>query len=141
MRVVETIRAKGHPKIRATHATTLEITKDTDLTEKGDCIVAICASKGAADLSPEFRRLMKNNDTRVTMTVKVANQSETVTGRGDRRLTLSHPTDLVVRKSNYVCTRTLVVGADKSASELSREFVSALRRQSSTIAVEIVAEL
>ncbi len=141
MRVVETIRAKGHPKIRATHATTLEITKDTHLTEKGDCIVAICASKGAADLSPEFRRLMKNNDTRVTMTVKVANQSETVTGRGDRRLTLSHPTDLVVRKSNYVCTRTLVVGADKSASELSREFVSALRRQSSTIAVEIVAEL
>ena len=141
MRVVEIIRAKGHPKIRATHATTLEITKDTDLTEKGDCIVAICASKGAADLSPEFRRLMKNNDTRVTMTVKVANQSETVTGRGDRRLTLSHPTDLVARKSNYVCTRTLVVGADKAASELSREFVSALRRQSSTIAVEIVAEL
>jgi hypothetical protein len=120
---------------------TLEITKDTHLTERGDCIVAICASKGAADLSPAFRRLVRNDDARVMVTVKVADRSEVFTGRGDRRLTLSHPTDIVARKSNYVCTRTLMVGADKSASDLSRKFVAALRDQSSIVTIEIAAEI
>jgi hypothetical protein len=141
MRVVEVIEASGHPKIRASHTTTLEITKDADLTERGDCIVATSASKGAADLSPEFSKLVKNNAGRLALTIKVANRSETITGRGDRRLLLSHPTDLVVRKSDYVCPRTLMVRADRSASDLSREFVRVLRDRSSRIVVEIVAEL
>jgi len=141
MRVVEVIEASGHPKIRASHTTTLEITKEADLTERGDCIVATSASKGAADLSREFSKLVKNNAARVALTIKVANRYETVTGRGDGRLLLSHPTDLVVRKSGYVCPRTLMVQADRSASDLSREFVKVLRDQSSRIVVEIVAEL
>jgi len=141
MRIVEVIEASGHPKIRASHTTTLEITKDADLTERGDCIVATSASKGAADLSSEFSKLVKNNAARVALTIKVENRGETITGRGDERLSLSHPTDLVVRKSAYVCPRTLMVQADKSASDLSREFVKVLRDRSSRIAVEIVAEL
>lgn len=141
MRVVEVIEASGHPKIRATHATTLEITKDANLTERGDCIVATCASKGAADLSPGFTKLVKNNAARVVLRIKVANRSETILGRGDGRLLLSHPNDLVVRKSDYVCPRTLMVSADKSASDLSREFVRVLRDRSLTIVIEIVAEL
>lgn len=141
MRIVETIQASGHPKIRASHRTTLEITKDAHLTERGDCIVATNASKGAADLSREFSKLVKNDASRVALTIKVANQSETVTGRGDKRLVLSHPTDLVTRKSDYVCPRTLMVQADKSASDLSRELVRALRDRSSRVVVEIVAEL
>ena len=141
MRVAERIRATGHPRIRATHMTTLEITKDAHLTERGDCIVAVCATKGAADLSPNFRRLVRNNNAHIIMTMTVGNLCETITGRGDRRLTLSHPTDLVARKSNYVCTRTLMVDADKSASDMSLQFVSAIRDQSSRIEVEIVAEL
>jgi len=141
MKVVEVIQASGHTKIRATHATTLEITKDAELTERGDCIIATNASKGAADLSPEFSELVKNGATRVTLKIKVANRSETITGRGDDRLVLSHPSDLVARKSKYVCTRTLMVRADKSASDLSREFAKALRNPSSRITLELVAEL
>jgi len=141
MRVVEIIEASGHPKIRASHRTTLEITKEADLTERGDCIVATSASKGAADLSPEFTKLVKNNAARVVLRIKVANRSETITGRGDRRLLLSHSNDLVVRKSDYVCPRTLMVRADRSASDLSRQFVRVLRDRSSRIVVEIVAEL
>jgi len=33
LRVVEEIRAYGHPNIRATHRSTLEITKEENLTE------------------------------------------------------------------------------------------------------------
>jgi len=141
MRIVEVIEASGHPKIRASHTTTLEITKEADLTERGDCIVATCASKGAADLSPEFRKLVKNNAARVVLRIKVTNRSETIIGRGDGRLLLNHPNDLVVRKSDYVCPRTLMVRANRSASDLSREFVRVLRDPSSRIVVEIVVEL
>ena len=141
MRIVEAIEALGHPKIQASHTTTLEITKDADLTERGDCIVATNASKGAADLSPEFLQVVKNDTARVTLIIRVANLNETITGRGTRQLALSHPTALVVRKSDYVCPRTLMIQADKSASDLSRRFVKALRDRSSRIVVEIVAEL
>jgi hypothetical protein len=40
---------------------------------------------------------------------------------------LTHPTDVVVRKSDYFCSRTLAVRADKAASDLSRELVEKLK--------------
>ena len=141
MRLVEVLRASGHPEIRARHRTTLEITKDRHLTAKADCIVATRASKGAADFSPEFSNLIKHDSTLITLTLKVGNLHETITGCGERRLMLSHPTDLVARKSSYVCARTLMVRADKSASDLDRDLVNALRDPSSRITIEIAAEL
>jgi hypothetical protein len=141
MRMTEMIQALGHSKIKANHPTTLEITKDPDLTERGDCIIAVCASKGSADLCPEFSELVRNNSTRITLTVKAGKRGETIVGRGDNRLTLSHPTDLVARKSNYVCPRTVMVEADKSASDLDRRFVETLRNPHERIMIELVAEL
>jgi hypothetical protein len=120
---------------------TIEITKESHLTERGDCIVAVSATKGAADLPREFMVLAKNNNARITLVIRVGDKTETITGQGDRRLKLSHPTDLVARKSNYVCSRTLMIHADKAASNLSREFVKALRDPSSTITVEVAVEL
>lgn len=141
MRIAEVIEASGHPKIRANHPTTLEITKETHLTERGDCMIAIRASKGCADLSPGFSRLMRNDETRVRLTIEAGNRSETILGRGNSRLTLNHPNDLVVRKSNYICSRTIMVLADKAASDLDREFVKILRDPGTRIRIELVAEL
>lgn len=141
MRAVELLEASGHPKVRARHKTTLEITKDTHVTETGDCIVATNASKGAADLSPAFLKLIKHNSALVRLTIKVGNLVETITGRGDSRLILNHPTDMVARKSDYVCTRTIMVRADKAASDLDRNLIKALRDPSSTVTIEIIAEL
>ena len=141
MRVVEVIQACGHPKIRADHPTTLEITKDDHLTERGDCIVATCASKACADLSTQFSKLVKNDGTRVTLTIEAGNRTETIRGRGDSRLTLDDPNDLVARKSNYVCHRTMMILADKSALDLDRQFVRILRDPCARIRIELVAEL
>ena len=141
MRIAEVIQASGHPKISAKHPTTLEITKEDHLTERGDCIIATCASKGCVDLSTEFSKLMKNNETRVTLRIRAGNRVETIRGRGDSRLTLDHPKDLVARKSNYVCHRTIMILADKSALDLDREFVRILRDPRTRIRIELVAEL
>jgi hypothetical protein len=141
MRIVEVIQASGHPKIRANHPTTLEITKEGHLTERGDCIIATRASKGCVDLSAGFSKLVKNEETRVTLTIEAGNRTETVLGRGSSKLTLDHPNDLVARKSNYVCRRTIMILADKSASDLDRKFVKILRDSRTRIRIELVAEL
>ncbi|MBS7627988.1 DUF371 domain-containing protein, partial [Candidatus Bathyarchaeota archaeon] len=56
---LEIIEAHGHPNITALHRTTLEITKERKLTPRASCIVAVGATKGAADLSPSFRELVR----------------------------------------------------------------------------------
>ena len=40
---MEIVIARGHPNIRATHKTTLEVTKEKELSPRGDCIIGICA--------------------------------------------------------------------------------------------------
>jgi hypothetical protein len=141
MRVVEVIQASGHPRISARHPTTLEITKEDRLTERGDCIIATRASKACVDLSTEFLNLLKNEETRITLRIEAGDRSEVIRGRGNSRLTLDHPNDIVARKSNYVCQRTIMILADKSALDLDREFVRILRDSRTRIRIELAAEL
>jgi hypothetical protein len=106
MRVEEFIEARGHTKIRGTHRTTFEFTKEAHLTERGDCIIGVGASKGAADLSYEFRQILQNSNSRITMLLVAGEFSEVVRGFGSQGLLLTNRTDLVVRKSDYTCGRT-----------------------------------
>ena len=48
-------------------------------------------------------------------------------GYGQPDLTLKHPTDMVCRKSNYRCSRTLMVKADKAACDLKKELIDDLK--------------
>jgi len=50
-----------------------------------------------------------------------------VRGRGSRAMTLGHPTDLVWRRSSFVCPRTVAILCDCTAASLPRELVAALR--------------
>jgi hypothetical protein len=123
----EVIVAKGHESIQATHRTTLEITKDTHLSERGDCIIAVSADKAVADLGCGFKEKLRAPNARLTILIEAGGVTERVNAYGSSRLVLTHPTDVVVRKSDYVCSRTLAVRADKAASDLSRELVEKLK--------------
>ncbi|MBM4400405.1 MAG: DUF371 domain-containing protein, partial [Crenarchaeota archaeon] len=57
------------------------------------------------------------------------------------QLTLSHPTDMVIRKSDYVCNRTLAVHADKAAQDLSRELVEKLRNPQQKVKITLIARV
>jgi len=61
-----TIRCRGHPCVTALHPTTLEITRDTGLTPRGDCIVGVAADRAARDLPREVRDLLCRDDAVVT---------------------------------------------------------------------------
>lgn len=141
MRITESIIGLGHKNIRATHRTTLEITKEKELTVRGDCIVAVSVDKGFPDLKPKFKELLRKDGARVTILIDAGGIIETVSASGCSRLVLSHPMDLVVRKSDYVCGRTLAIRADKAACDLSRKLVAALQNPSQKVKITMTVEI
>ncbi len=140
---MEVVRARGHPNVRAEHPTTLEVTKEEELTPRGDCIIAVGADKGARDLSENFKRLVRTPGAVVLMAIEVpsAGLREVVRGFGHPALTLEHPTDIVVRRSDFVCGRTVAIRADKAARDLSRELVRALRDPGAEVIVRLEVRL
>jgi hypothetical protein len=140
MKVAETITARGHENILATHRSTLEFTKDTHLTRRGNCVVAVAVNKGVRDLSGEFRRTLRKRGTKLTIIVQADDEREVITARGSQRLMLAHSADLVIRKSSFICGRTLAVQANKAARDLSRCLVEKLKNPQQEVVITLVAE-
>jgi len=125
--LVEKIKATGHRNVTAKHKTTFEITKENHLTPRGDCIIAISADKSLPELSREFRNSLKNEKAKLKINLHCSNLTEKITACGDPNLTLKHPTDMVIRKSSFICDRTLAIKANKAAIDLNKEFVKKLK--------------
>jgi hypothetical protein len=122
----EIMLAKGHGNILAIHPTTLEFTRENDVSKRGDCIIVVSADKAMPDMSAEFKERLRKENARLTILIEAGGIVETVNACGSAHLTLAHPTDMVVRKSSYVCSRTLAVKADKAAADLSRDLIQKL---------------
>jgi hypothetical protein len=125
--VTETFSAFGHMNLRATHKSTLEFTKETYLTREGDCIIATASEKSVADLSPEVKECLRKPNAKLTVRIEADSVVDEIHAFGSPRLLLSHSKDIVMRKSDYVCSRTLAIGADKAAVDLSRELIKKLK--------------
>jgi hypothetical protein len=122
----EHFRARGHENVSAAHASTFEVTTDDYLTPAGDCIVGIEADRAPADFDPSFIEACGNHEATIVATLRVGERTETVTGRGHPDLTFDSPRSAVVRTSDYVDDRTVMVGADAAAADLDRGIVTAL---------------
>jgi hypothetical protein len=125
--IEEIIFGYGHENIQATHHATLEFTKDRHVSKMGDCILVVSADKGLAYLSPEFKNALQKPNAKLTIQIEAGGISEIVHARGGPHLTLTHPAEMVVRKSDYASDRTLGVHADKAARDLSRALVEKLK--------------
>ena len=120
------IKAKGHENVLSLHKSTFEITKDKDLSLSGDCIIGLDIDKSMEDFPEEFKEKLANDDTKVIVELKTPNASDTIDGYGHHDLTLSHPTDIVCRKSTFVCSRTLMIKSNKAAIDLNRDLIKDL---------------
>jgi len=141
MEITEIIFAHGHRNIQATHKSTLEITKENGLSKKGDCIIAVSADKAIADLNPKIKGSLRNENAKMTMLIEAGGIVEVVNASGSRRLILTHPTDIVVRKSSYVCNRTLAIKADKATGDLSRKLVERLKDPKQKVKITLTVEV
>jgi hypothetical protein len=133
------IRAKGHPNVKASHRTTLEITRDNYLTPRGDCIIGIDADKGLGDLNESVKALIRGGGY-VYLVLRVEDLVDIVTGRGSPDLELSDPNRLIVRKSEYISPSTLMIKSDKSARDINREIVRKLKEGSELTAYVIASD-
>ena len=136
----DTFWARGHSNIQAIHPTTLMFTKDIHISTKGDCIVAMTADKSVADLSVQFKEELRKPNAKVTITLEAGDLREEIKAFGSPKLCLCHPTDIVIRKSDYICSRTLAICADKSANDLPREFVEKLQDPKQKVKITLRVE-
>ena len=119
----------GHPNIRSLHAKTIEITKDEHLSPRGDCIIGVKANKACADLDESFKHRLKSNVSVIKIEIMVGDESFIISGRGDERLSMLNSNDIVIRKTNFVCPRTMSVLCDKASSDVPRKLVRILQDQ------------
>ena len=123
----EVIVAFGHKNVLAIHPSTLMFTRENHLKATGDCIVGVNANKGLMDFSENFKEMLKKETSKLTINLEVAGLTETIQAYGSPKLVLTHPTDIVIRKSDFISDRTLAVYADKSSKDLSRQLVEKLK--------------
>jgi len=121
------IQFSGNENIRSNHRKTIEITKESHLTPQGDCIVGVNATSGCADLPQELKDKLKVSGAKVTFSIRVGEHEFVIEGTGHPDLILSHPEDIVIRKSDFICPRTLAIKCDKTSDLLPREIVSLLQ--------------
>ena len=119
----------GHGNILSLHKKTIEITKDSHLTINGDCIIGINANLACIDLPEKFKKKVQNSNSEIIFTIKVGPHSFTIHGKGSEKLTLKHKNDIVLRKSTFVCSRTLAINCDMASDDIPREIIKELQRQ------------
>jgi hypothetical protein len=116
----------GHPNVRSTHKKTIEITKAPTLSLKGDCILGVNANKACRDLNPTLKRLLQQADLVVKIEIEVRDLSFAIDARSNSRLSLLNHHDIVIRKSDFVCPRTVAITCNKASSDIPSDIVQLL---------------
>ena len=129
----------GHKNILSLHKKTIEITKDSELSVSGDCIVGINSTIGCIDLPEKFKKKIQNPDTVIAFTIVADEHSFSIRGKGSDKLTLKHTNDIVLRKSAFTCSRTIAINCDKASDDIPRAMVKKLQnpKTSGKLIIEI----
>jgi len=138
--VVERITFHGHRMIRSVHRKTIEVTTDEHLTENGDCVIGVGANRGCADLDDEVKSALRRDHARVRVMISTGGESFELMAEGDSGLELSHPGDIVIRRSRFISDRTLAVGASAAAIDIPRSIVLTLKNPLAVGLLEIEVE-
>ena len=117
----------GHENIRSLHKNTIEITKESNLTTSGDCIIGVNAKHGCNAIPKKIKEKLRNPNSKVVFSIIVNDYTFKIIGTGHKDLICSDPNDIVLRKSNYVCPRTLAVNCNKASDSIPRKLIQMLQ--------------
>ncbi len=124
--------AYGHPNILATHKTTLEFTKDKDISLKGDCIVGVNSN---FELS-EIKKFIKNSiNKKISITIKTKIKKEKISAELNPNFNSNK--ELVIRKADFVSERTFAIRANKAAFDLKRDLIKFLKEKKNRVSIII----
>lgn len=130
-------KAFGHENVIGKHKTTTEITSEDFLTHQGTCIIGVRATQTLSDLDSRIKEVVRVETTKIVLLMKVNDIIEQITGTGAPGLTYSDSVSMVARTSSYQCGRTLMIHADKAASDLSNDFVGGLKDRNAILFCEL----
>lgn len=122
----EIVRAIGHENVTGTHESTLELTSDDWLTLAGDCIIGIESDQVPSEFDRAFVLACRDADATISAHISAVGLEQTITGRGHPDLTFENDRSMVLRTSDYVDGRTVMIEADTAACGLDRELITAL---------------
>ena len=122
-----TFHVKGHRNLTSAHNSTFEFTRDKEIGKTADCIIGVSSDVKLDDLPSKLRRAIKDENTLIKIHLETENAKDEIKGHGHPELTLNHPTDMVCRKSEFKCSRTLMIKADKAACDLNEELITDLK--------------
>lgn len=123
------IKACGHENVTSKHKSTFEITKDPEIGLSADCIVGVAMDNSMLEFPDEFKKAIANPDSEIHVILDTENGHDEIIGYGHEDLTLTHPTDIVCRKSDYTCSRTLMIKANKAACDLDEKLIEDLKNK------------
>ena len=87
-------------------------------------------TKGHKNVSSMHKSTFEiTKDLEITVILDTENGHDEIVGFGHENLTLTHPTDIVCRTSDYVCPRTLMINADKAARDLDSDLIEDLKNE------------
>ncbi len=109
------------------HKKSVEVTRDPELSRRGDCIIGVRSNKGCSHLDHRLRHAIGRDDAEIRIEIIVANLSLKIAGRGSCDLSVLDKRDIVIRKSGFCCPRTLSVLCDKAASDIPSNMVKKLQ--------------
>lgn len=121
----------GHKNIRSLHQKTIELTTEPELTLQGDCIIGVNASCGCSDIPEKMKNLLRTSKSDVLFTILVKDFSFKVKGKGHKDLILANPNDIVIRKSSFICPRTLATRCDRASDSIPRSLIKILQNADS----------
>ena len=125
-------KAFGHPNITGLHKTTVEFTKDRDMSPAGDCIIGVNSDFSLSQLHKclTWRPIRIRLDCEGEVDLIKAR----INGRFDS------DTEIVIRKGDFKSERTLACSADKGSADLNRNLIEKLKDPSAVVTVTIENE-
>lgn len=123
------IKSKGHKNVSSLHKSTFEITKDLEIGPTADCIIGVDMDESMLDFSKEFKEKIANSNTKIAVILDTPNAHDEIIGFGHEDLTLTHPTDIVCRTSDFTCSRTLMIKSSKAAKDLDLDLINDLKNE------------
>lgn len=123
------IKSKGHKNVSSLHKSTFEITKDLEIGPTADCIIGVDMDDSMLDFPQEFKDKIADSNTRILVLLDTPNAHDEILGFGHEDLTLTHPTDIVCRTSDFTCPRTLMIKSSKAARDLNSDLINDLKNE------------
>ncbi|MHA1729191.1 MAG: DUF371 domain-containing protein [Promethearchaeota archaeon] len=141
LKFLERFTVHGHCNILGNHKSTIEFTKECHLSKKGDCILGVGSQRSCVDLRENTKkalvRVKTQKNPKFLIKLVLKSNYESFFGFGNKDLKLTDKRDIVFRKSNYICGRTIMISCNKAAKDINRNLIKDLRDPASLMMVEI----